>query len=444
MTKTALALLLVPLLAATALGEVHRGANAACYVPDGLAADAEAPVLIAPAGHADRLWPPLSNAKEIILLESEGLAARLAEGAGVTALRSEIDGALAFAEEHHPVSKCPKFLLGFLAAGPGILGVALADPAAFRGLVLVNARVGPESLPEDLSAARGFPVLILHGKYLTTFPARAARGLGDRLTALGLDVRFQSRDSSGPTELLGKTGAGAIAMFLRGVAATPRGVPTIRTKTPDGLTLTAHLYETGNLEEPILLLFHQARSSRGEYARIAPRLVEAGYNCLALDQRSGREWEGVANETAKRATEAGMGRKYADAKPDLVRAIRWARELGFTGKLALWGSSYSAALAMIVGSEEGVAAVVAFSPGDYLEPRGSVFAGARALDRPVLIVCPPNEESRARPVYEAVRSEDKSLFVQPGGVHGSSTIYRTKTGDQALEKVLEFLATRLR
>lgn len=47
----------------------------------------------------------------------------------------------------------------------------------------------------------------------------------------------------------------------------------------------------------MILLFHQAGSSKAEYATISPRLVAAGYSALAIDQRSGGELFG-SNETA--------------------------------------------------------------------------------------------------------------------------------------------------
>ena len=46
---------------------------------------------------------------------------------------------------------------------------------------------------------------------------------------------------------------------------------------------------------PVLVLFHQAGWSRGEYREIAPKLNELGYICLAIDQRSGKGVNGVAN-----------------------------------------------------------------------------------------------------------------------------------------------------
>jgi len=54
----------------------------------------------------------------------------------------------------------------------------------------------------------------------------------------------------------------------------------------DGLMITADSYEMLP-GKGFILLCHQADFSRGEYTETAKRLNEMGYNCLAIDQRSG-------------------------------------------------------------------------------------------------------------------------------------------------------------
>lgn len=77
---------------------------------------------------------------------------------------------------------------------------------------------------------------------------------------------------------------------------------TISFPSKDGLEITADVYFTGDKSKPWILLCHQARWSRGEYNEIAPKLNALGFNCLATDQRSGKEVNGVTNETAARAS----------------------------------------------------------------------------------------------------------------------------------------------
>lgn len=54
----------------------------------------------------------------------------------------------------------------------------------------------------------------------------------------------------------------------------------------DSLTITAHLYQIDETS-PFILLCHQARFNKFEYSGIAEKLNEMGFNCMAIDQRSG-------------------------------------------------------------------------------------------------------------------------------------------------------------
>src|SRR6185436_15003460 len=71
-------------------------------------------------------------------------------------------------------------------------------------------------------------------------------------------------------------------------------------KAKDGLNITADWYPVSS-EMPIILLCHQAKSSRGEFSETALKLNKFGFNCLAIDLRSGEESNGVLNETTKEA-----------------------------------------------------------------------------------------------------------------------------------------------
>gem|GEM_PF-5977157 len=62
---------------------------------------------------------------------------------------------------------------------------------------------------------------------------------------------------------------------------------SISFKSADGILITADSYVPHTTTSPLILLFHQAGSSRGEYNEIAPRLNELGFNCIAVDLRSG-------------------------------------------------------------------------------------------------------------------------------------------------------------
>src|SRR5262245_54570689 len=73
------------------------------------------------------------------------------------------------------------------------------------------------------------------------------------------------------------------------IGSTPaRAQHKITFPSKDGLPVTADLYHV-NDSLPVILLCHQARFSRGEYREAAVKLNKFGFNCLAIDQRSGQE-----------------------------------------------------------------------------------------------------------------------------------------------------------
>ena len=189
-----------------------------------------------------------------------------------------------------------------------------------------------------------------------------------------------------------------------------------------------------------ILLFHQAGSGKGEYATIAPRLAAAGFDALAVDQRSGGGLFG-RNETA-----AGIGRpaSYLEAERDLEAAFAWGRARG--RPVILWGSSYSAALVFrVVARHSGqVAAVLAFSPGEYLGGPDLVHAAARRVSAPVYVTsaADPGEITAARSILAASPARVKVQFVPTAGVHGAATLIpaRDPTGAAAnWRAVLAFL-----
>jgi dienelactone hydrolase len=110
-------------------------------------------------------------------------------------------------------------------------------------------------------------------------------------------------------------------------SAIPSITETITFKSADDLLITADRYTPHTLNTtPLIVLFHQAGSSRGEYNEIAPRLNKLGFNCIAVDLRSGEYSRGKDNETAIRAGKAGLVTSYADALPDIIAALDYANK----------------------------------------------------------------------------------------------------------------------
>lgn len=200
----------------------------------------------------------------------------------------------------------------------------------------------------------------------------------------------------------------------------------------DGLVITADVYLAHeDLSTPIIVLFHQAGWSRGEYREIAPRLCEMGFNCMAVDQRSGGAVNGVANETAARSEAAGMGTDYTDALPDLEAGLLYAHDHYAEGKVIAWGSSYSAGLVLKEAGDEPalVNGVLAFSPGEYFGNLGKrktwIADAAKKIVSPVFVTSARNEKPNWEKIFEAVPTKTKISFVpETAGHHGSRALWR--------------------
>lgn len=175
---------------------------------------------------------------------------------------------------------------------------------------------------------------------------------------------------------------------------------------------------------PIVLLFHQAGSNAAEYAPIAPKLQTLGLHALAIDQRSGKRRFGRDNLTVQAL---GKSTGFGSAYRDLVAALLWAKQGGYS-KILVWGSSYSAALVFRLASEHGdsLAAVLAFSPGEYMGGKHTVAGWAQRTRVPVFITCAPGNEVEAARAIAKAAGESAVLHVPSRGVHGSSILHPSR------------------
>ena len=203
-------------------------------------------------------------------------------------------------------------------------------------------------------------------------------------------------------------------------------------ESKDGLAITADLYMAHQSKDtPFIVLCHQAGWSRGEYREIAPKLNELGFNCLAIDQRSGDKVNDVMNETAKAAKAASKGVQYVDAEQDMVAAIEFAKQNYAKKKLVLWGSSYSSALAIRIAGEhpDKIDAALAFSPGEYFGRQGKpsdwIQQSAKKIKDPVFITSAKNESNKWSSIANAIPTESLKKFVpKTKGNHGSRALWK--------------------
>ena len=203
---------------------------------------------------------------------------------------------------------------------------------------------------------------------------------------------------------------------------------TITFPAADGLTVTALLYWNGNSDAPMILLFHQAENSSAEYLDIAPKLTAQGYNCLAVDQRSGGSNAGIENRTYQAAKEKNLPTGYTDAYPDLEAALTYAEQELQAKQIIVWGSSYSASLALILAAQhpDEISAVLAFSPGEYFKLDGKQVADyAKDITQPAFITSTDWEVKAWQGIADQIKSEGSVFFVPKGkGWHGSASLDR--------------------
>ena len=209
---------------------------------------------------------------------------------------------------------------------------------------------------------------------------------------------------------------------------------TITFKAADGVTITADLYMTANKNAPMIVLHHQAGYSRGAYRPIAPKLNKLGFNCLALDQRSGNAAQDIKNETKKAAVKMGKSTKYPDAIPDLEAGLAYAKNMLKAKKIIYWGSSYSASLMFYMASKyaNDIQAVLAFSPGEYFQIGGKKIASfASRVKCPIFVTSAKNEQKQWQGIYDAIPAGKKQSFLpQSRGFHGSKALWYFNEGNQ--------------
>jgi len=212
----------------------------------------------------------------------------------------------------------------------------------------------------------------------------------------------------------------------------------------DGLIINGNLYEIGE-DKPTILLCHQAGYNRVEYADIAPKLNDLGYNCMAIDQRSGGPFAGKPNGTATHALDKGLQPEMHDAQQDITAAVAYLKEK-YGRDIIIWGSSYSSSLALLEAhSNVHIKAVIAFSPGDYFgDARASLATVFAEIKKPYLVTSSQQEaKTLAALIGTTAQAENQTQFVPDSkGFHGSRAVW---TGQEGAEEywtaVLNFLKT---
>ncbi len=241
-----------------------------------------------------------------------------------------------------------------------------------------------------------------------------------------------------------------IAVFVL-FASMPWGIPLAFASTTeiafsaaDGERVFATHARAKTPTKKIVLLFHQAGSNRHEYDPIAPELNAAGFDTLAVDQRSGgRKW-GHPNKTVDAM---GYSASYSETYPDLQGALTWAIDQKYTTIIAV-GSSYSASLNFVLASENPhrLTAGASFSPGEYFPDKDRIKKAASKVKIPYYVTAgtQASEGGRVDEVLSLVNRANVKRYRANSGVHGVSTL-RADANPNGYRKNLEhfkaFLAT---
>ena len=218
----------------------------------------------------------------------------------------------------------------------------------------------------------------------------------------------------------------ALALAAALFAAPALAQTAVQLEAADGVKVQGALWKAQGQAKGMILLFHMAGANRGEYATIAPRLAAKGYDALAIDQRSGGDSFGRRNETVKAL---GRSTGYREALPDLEAGLAYGRKTG--APVAVWGLSYSASLVFVLAARHQgeVAAVLAFSPGEYFGGR-TVKDAAAKVAVPVFVTSASDggEIAEAKAILAAAPAALKVQHVPASGVHGSSTLRADSNG----------------
>lgn len=236
-----------------------------------------------------------------------------------------------------------------------------------------------------------------------------------------------------------KSNKGAMEAVAKSLKKGESGILTY--EAADGVVITADYYPNKDASQLIVLL-HQADFSRGAYKNIAPRLVDSGFACLAVDLRGGKIANEVYNETQKSAESLGLSTGYIEALKDIVATTTYVLDDNEL-EIVLWGSSYSASLALMHAAiESRVAKVVAFSPGEYLSNQNTVRSTIADLDKPVFLTGGSAEfDLVVQPIISGLPKAKITQWKPTGrSDHGSKTLWQPgEATDQLYTMICAFL-----
>ena len=218
-----------------------------------------------------------------------------------------------------------------------------------------------------------------------------------------------------------------LLIFAIGIIQILSAQDRVSFKAADSLEIIANLYEI-DPDYPYIILLHQGNSSKGEYRDIAVSLLKLKYNCLAVDLRSGWLINFTPNETAQNARRTKKSTEMIDADKDILAAIDFVTKRS-DKKIILFGSSYSASLALKIGKTNPlVKAIIAYSPGEYFKKKFVLHDVLQNIDKPIYVAGSQLEYPYLQKLTELVPKRNLVVF-QPQndiGDSGAKSLWKSK------------------
>ena len=215
-------------------------------------------------------------------------------------------------------------------------------------------------------------------------------------------------------------------------------------KSKDGLLITADFYPVENAKGMILLC-HRSHCNRAEYRETAPKFNEMGYSCLAIDQRSGMKVFGASNETKDRAKAQKLPTGYLDARPDVEAGIDYAFKLNKNSPIILLGSSYTAALALLVATgHPKLKSLIVFSPDEHLK-NTNLKEEIKNINIPIFATSAKREIEDVTKVLSLINQKLITQFKpKTEGFHGSKILWESVKGYEVIWKEIETFLTKIK
>ena len=208
----------------------------------------------------------------------------------------------------------------------------------------------------------------------------------------------------------------------------------------EDITVHANLYEV-NANAPVILLCHQFGWNKFEYADIAPRLNEMGFNALAVDLTGGGSFQNHNNETVQGRGDIDRTKLLDFAEEELEATINYLHKR-YQKKVTVWGSSYSATLVIFAAERNRhVNASISFSGFNHFQDqRPQLETIIPKIKKPMFMTSSKSEASIMTEILKDIklRKQQYHFIPQGGGEHGAKALWNSK--DDASEYWTEITA----